>query len=376
MSVDSYPEIVNCTFSGNYTSAYGGDIYTDGSSYFTAVNTIFEGTLSGGCLYLTSSLNVSLSYCDFHEIIGGLCQGNPLPGLGILTGVNANGDSCDTFMNILLDPLFINPAASNYHLQQTSPCIDAGDPSLPADPDSTIADLGAFYFPQGSASLLIITLTPLNPPIQVPAGGGSFGFMVMLENSSNEPVTFDVWTESTLPGGAVYGPLIQRLGLSIPGGGTVSRRLTQYVPAAAPAGNYIMTGAARTLPDSAESVDSFPFVKLPGESVPAHNLRWAVYGWEDDKAVGGRQSAVGIFNIFPNPFNQTTDIRYQLQAASNIKLAVYDVSGREAAVLAQGFYPAGERRAVFDAAGLSSGVYFARLYAGGSQYTQKLLLMK
>ena len=36
----------------------------------------------------------------------------------------------------------------NYHLQAGSPCIDAGDPTYPYDPDSTIADIGAFFFDQ------------------------------------------------------------------------------------------------------------------------------------------------------------------------------------------------------------------------------------
>jgi hypothetical protein len=48
--------------------------------------------------------------------------------------------------NINSDPLFVNPAIGDYHLQPTSPCINAGDPLSPLDPDGTIADMGAFYF--------------------------------------------------------------------------------------------------------------------------------------------------------------------------------------------------------------------------------------
>jgi len=50
--------------------------------------------------------------------------------------------------NIDTDPLFVAPDSGDFHLQATSPCIDAGDPSSPLDPDGTIADMGAFYFEQ------------------------------------------------------------------------------------------------------------------------------------------------------------------------------------------------------------------------------------
>ncbi|MBU1638446.1 right-handed parallel beta-helix repeat-containing protein, partial [bacterium] len=68
--------------------------------------------------------------------------------LGTLITLNANEDSSDTYYNIFEDPLFIDAENGNYHLREGSPCIDAGDPNLPYDPDGTIADIGAFYFPQ------------------------------------------------------------------------------------------------------------------------------------------------------------------------------------------------------------------------------------
>jgi parallel beta-helix repeat protein len=45
-------------------------------------------------------------------------------------------------------PLFVDSVTHEYHLTSGSPCIDAGDPNLPLDPDSTRSDLGAFYSPQ------------------------------------------------------------------------------------------------------------------------------------------------------------------------------------------------------------------------------------
>ena len=50
--------------------------------------------------------------------------------------------------NMNKDPGFVDSAAGNYHLSPNSPCLDAGNPESPLDPDSTIADMGAFYFDQ------------------------------------------------------------------------------------------------------------------------------------------------------------------------------------------------------------------------------------
>ncbi|MFH1447147.1 MAG: right-handed parallel beta-helix repeat-containing protein, partial [Chloroflexota bacterium] len=46
-----------------------------------------------------------------------------------------------------LDPRFLDPELKDYHLQSSSPCIDTGNPSSPYNPDSTMADMGCFYFP-------------------------------------------------------------------------------------------------------------------------------------------------------------------------------------------------------------------------------------
>ncbi len=79
---------------------------------------------------------------------------------------------------------------------------------------------------------------------------------------------------------------------------------------------------------------------------------------------------------YPNPFNPSTVLSFQLQAASGIKLAVYDIAGGETAVLVEGFYSAGRHRVVWDASSAPSGVYLARLQAGEFFLSQKLILMK
>lgn len=83
-----------------------------------------------------------------------------------------------------------------------------------------------------------------------------------------------------------------------------------------------------------------------------------------------------LHQAYPNPFNPETTFRFDLPKRGNVSLLVYDVQGREVARLIDGFQPAGIYQRTFDATGLSSGVYFARLQAKSFNQTQKLLLIK
>jgi Ca-activated chloride channel homolog len=81
--------------------------------------------------------------------------------------------------------------------------------------------------------------------------------------------------------------------------------------------------------------------------------------------------AFGLRQNFPNPFNPVTRIRYTIGVSSGqppvarrVKLAVYDILGREVAVLVEEFLEPGNYEVVFDASGLSSGIYVYRLIAG------------
>ena len=233
----------------------------------------------------------------------------------------------------------------------------------------------------GPASDLVVTLTPLNTPIQIPAGGGTFSYDAQIENTTNLPVSFDAWTEVILPNGASYGPLILRTGLSVPGGAVISRTgLAQFVPGYAPAGDYTYIGNVGTYPGNIIDSDGFQFSKLfDGDNSCHHNQGWALYGWDepyDADISGGIPSAFSLLSASPNPFNPQTTLNFNLDEAGVVKLVIYDLQGREKAVLWDGWAPAGKRQAHFDASGYSSGVYFARLNSGNEISVCKLLLIK
>jgi len=79
---------------------------------------------------------------------------------------------------------------------------------------------------------------------------------------------------------------------------------------------------------------------------------------------------------YPNPFNPTTQIRYQLSSRTNVILEVFDVLGRRVKTLVHKEQPSGKYKMLFDGSHLSSGVYFVHLKAGSVSRIQKMTLIK
>ncbi len=83
-----------------------------------------------------------------------------------------------------------------------------------------------------------------------------------------------------------------------------------------------------------------------------------------------------LLQNYPNPFNPNTVISYQLSVISDVKLSIYDVIGREIAVLANGRQNAGTYTTRWNAQNFPSGIYFYRLQANSFTQTKKLILLK
>ncbi len=79
---------------------------------------------------------------------------------------------------------------------------------------------------------------------------------------------------------------------------------------------------------------------------------------------------------YPNPFNPVTTVAFGLPATSQVRVAVYDLLGRELAVLADGIMSGGNHEVQFDASGLPSGTYLYRLEAPGLRITRQMVLVK
>jgi len=132
----SYLELINSTIANNNEQGIYSYLHTD----INVKNSIIYGNSYGIYVNDWSPGNTSITYSDIYNNQSGSCYNCSL------------GVGC-----IQTDPLFVNQISGDYHLSWTnfpisdstkSPCIDAGDPNSPPDPDGTVADMGAYYFNQ------------------------------------------------------------------------------------------------------------------------------------------------------------------------------------------------------------------------------------
>jgi len=220
--IDNYGEGLKCenasgliernTVSGNN----GNGIYCTGSGALSLrMNTVTGNGnigigMSGGAapelLLNIISGNVRGVYCGappsgliFNDVWGSSStdyDGGGLPAYaGVPITVNANGDSCDTYFNLSLDPQFV--AFDDYHLLISSPCIDAGPDSL-LDADGTRADMGRYYYNQGSPP------APAVDFVALPVTGDSPLPVQFTHSNSGGPISSWLWDfgdggSSTLP---------------------------------------------------------------------------------------------------------------------------------------------------------------------------------
>jgi len=99
-------------------------------------------------------------------------------------------------------------------------------------------------------------------------------------------------------------------------------------------------------------------------------------GAATDKTIPSLPAEFALWAPFPNPFNATTTLRFDLPRAGMVTLRIYDVLGREAATLVYGEKAPGRHSVVWNAASFATGLYFVRFQADGFAQTRKLLLVK
>jgi len=317
------------------------------------LNTIISNTSSGNGIVFAYSSGTSISYCDFYDNNPSNFLGSGPSGLGNVNSTNANGDPCDQYYNIFLQPMFANPVQGDCHLTAGSPCVDAGDPSLPLDPDSTVSDIGRFFYDQ-SAVL---------PDIEVSADTLDFG-EVLLGECETMGLTISNLGEGEL--------MIYDISCALIDIFTIEWDEADTIIAPGASINISVTF------EPAEEIEYADVLTIDNNDELVEMTLWGcgiTLGINDNPVLN--QPAEYRFKApYPNPFNPKTTLQFNLREAGHTALIVYDTQGQEVARLLDSWMAEGAHSVSFDASALPSGVYFARLHSGNFSGARKLLLIK
>jgi hypothetical protein len=247
------------------------------------------------------------------------------------------------------------------------------DPSNQAAlPSSNLPNLDVMLIPPAGQS-----------PFVIPAGGGVLNFTAAACNHGPQAGPFTVWARMRNPDGTYSLPTIGPLSINLPFNTWVSRLRSQNIPGSYAAGIYLYIGYASW---GVFPVDSSYFAFAKGAS--SDGGLWitdaSCSGEPFPGEIGGTRSVVSDFSLigaYPNPFNPTTTINYELRAASHVNLKIYDTSGRLVITLADGWRESGKYEMTFDGSKLVSGIYLYQMNVSGSGTTPitrsgKLALLK
>ncbi len=281
---------------------------------------------------------------------------------------NGNADVFWLDGNIDADPLFLDPENGDYSLTAGSPCIDAGAPDSPHDPDGTRADMGAFYFRQKDIEVY---------PPELAFGALPFGEvdsqLVIVANTGGTPLTFRI-TESQEGSSITIRQADGREIVVEPNSGNALWAF--YRPAEGAVPNQTFTISSDD-PDEPEiTIEATEVLGVPSDILYS--------------------SLFTLHSAYPNPFNSMTTIRYSVGSqAAPTRLAVYGLDGRMVADLWAGQSAsvnplrltestntadrrgaAEERVVVWNADGLPGGIYIVRLESGSESRTTKVVLLR
>ncbi|TKJ41201.1 hypothetical protein CEE37_05925 [candidate division LCP-89 bacterium B3_LCP] len=394
---DGFPDVaVAAAFGGVYVlDGFNGNVFWHvsgmGTNYYLEVTDDLNGN-SYDDILITS---VSGTFYALEGLTGAVIWSLPLGSnvLSLAATPDVTGDGiADACCGIMSGTFYAVDGAdgsilfSHTHGGGSSYAFDAVGWIPDIDNTGAIEFLGgtrdghAYCFSGGTVTIpnINVTLTPYNPPIQIPAWGGSFDFNIALENLDPAPAAFDFWIMVELPNGNPFGPVLGPISLNLPGSIYIERDRTQTVPENAPAGFYEYIAYAGVYPGTVWAQDSFQFEK----QLWTDGMGQAISDWLNDgeplEEVFGNTVACDfvVLDCYPNPFNPVTKISYQLPAANHVKLTVYDISGSKITSVVNGWRDAGMHEVTFNGSNLASGVYIYRLKAEEFVASGKMVLMK
>jgi hypothetical protein len=246
-----------------------------------------------------------------------------------------------------MNPQFVDTANGDLHLLAGSPCIDAGDPASPPDPDSSIADQGCYFFDRRMPNIALSTTTLDFGSVIV---GLCAGLPLVIYNIGNA----NLLISDLLNGLAVFTHNWDPLDSLIPPGDSLGITIT-FTP-----------DDTLTFTDTLwiANNDTLCYVTLAGQGLPPGVA-------EGSSAI---PKAFALRQPLPNPCKDYAEIRFELPKGNTVCLSVYDVSGRMVSQLVNDYYEAGFYEVRLDASELSAGVYFYRLKAAGYTAVRKIIV--
>ncbi len=238
-----------------------------------------------------------------------------------------------------------------------------------------IAGILAIYGSAGGPDLTV-TLTPTGS-VNIPGSGGTIPYDIDIHNNSGSTINFDGWTGIEEVGGGYSEEMIVRTGLSIGGGGTISRSLNLYISGSVPNGTYDYYARLGTYSSTIIAEDSFQFFKYGDDAGSPWVEKSYSTWWDDEIAV---QAVVPetftVSGAYPNPFNPETSIAFDLPQVTHVNLTIYNLRGQKVVELLEGTLDAGKYHAVWNASGQASGTYIYRLNTDLGTASGKLVLLK
>jgi parallel beta-helix repeat protein len=334
----------HCTVDDNVGDQ--GILYSDGTSSATIKNSIISNG-SGSEEGITAYGALALHYTAFFNNGDGDVNGNIPSGFADLVQTNANGDSCDVYYNIFMDPLYVDQPGRDYHLQAGSPCIDAGDPADPLDPDSTLTDMGAYWYDQRRPQI-VLSAEVLDFGI-VPAGE-----MAELPLTISNPGDADLEISAVTCDPACYATDFESSDSPIPPGGELVL-IVSFTPPEA--------GSYPGLLDIVNN-DEPAQVDLLGEGNDEGGVPDAV------------PAAFALQGPWPNPAHPSASLQVALPTAALVRLELFDLTGRCVSVVLKDRKSAGTHTIHFDAGSLPPGLYLYRCQAGDRRLAGKVTILR
>jgi len=233
------------------------------------------------------------------------------------------------------NPLLTSTPSYPLVLDPRSPCIDAGNPDSPLDPDGSRADIGGWTFVHNNRPAVVARLEPQDAE---------------LECDVDQEVLFDVLGDDPEEWTLDYLWLVDDS--TFWGGSTLKWTFAE-------SGEFLV---------AVQAFDGFNF---------SGTVDWLVrVAPLDGKAVDALPAEFAIHSVYPNPFNDLTTLRYTLPSAGVVELTVYDVQGRALLQNRDIRSAGGTVTRVLDFGDYPAGLYFLRMQYGGKVEYRKLVYIR